>query len=258
MKKFIAIFMSIITIFSFTTFAEENKMITFKNIPWGITAENFINQANVSIPEKGFGWWQGDLKIPEDGYYCSISSIYDIDCYLDCPYEIKWIDNDKYNHTPGFYLNDYNWYNSKENIKVAGYPVSSIYLYFMKPVNIDGTINHNKNEAIFYMGRYIISDCIDRVEVFDDLTEKLTSLYGPISYEQFDGQVARIWKDEFSNCVALIRHDTKYENLNDIEIVYMSGSAMNDMQILDNALYNETINENNQNRIDNADNTDGL
>lgn len=258
MKKLIAIFMSIITIFSLTTFADENKTITFKNIPWGITAEKFFNQVNVSIPEEGFGWWQGDLKIPnDDNSYCYVSSIYSIDYYLDSPYEVKYIDNDKYNYTPGFRLND-SYYWSKEKPKVAGYEVSYIDLYFMKHVNMDGSINHDKNKAEFYMGTYTISDCVDRIEVFDDLTEKLTSLYGPINYEQFDGQVARIWKDEFGNCVALVRHDTEWENLDDVEIIYMSGSAMNDIQILDNALYNETINENNQNRIDNADNTDGL
>lgn len=260
MKKIITIFMICVMMFSTVCFAEENKIITFKNVPWGITTEKFINRVNVPIPETDFSWWQGDLKAPEDdGYGCSISSLYSIDYYLDCPYSVYKINSDKYNHTPGFYLHYYNssWTDA-DDIKVAGYEISNMNLYFMKTVSEDGTINHNKSKAIFYMGTYEIDDCVDRIEVFDDLTEKLTSLYGPISYEQFNNIIARIWKDEFGNCVALIRYDTSYDSFDEVKIVYMSGSAMNDIQILDNALYNETINENNQSRLDNADNTDGL
>ena len=148
-------------------------------------------------------------------------------------------------------------YRKEEPFKVAGYDINSIELYFMQPVE-NGTVNHDPESAKFYMAEYEIANNVDRVSVFDDLTGKLTNLYGDVFYEIEDGQVVRTWKDSEGNTVSLMRYGTEWENLDSITIIYMSATAMDDIQNLEKALYDEQYITDSNARQENADNYDGL
>ena len=63
MKKLIAIFMFIITIFSFTTFANENKTITFRNLDWNTPISTFIDNIEFKSDTIIDGMFQYELFV---------------------------------------------------------------------------------------------------------------------------------------------------------------------------------------------------
>ena len=91
-------------------------------------------------------------------------------------------------------LNSLNWAaDSEENCggyvffssnlpKVAGYKIKELKMYFMwNPENYP-TLDFSKKDAVqFYMARYEF-DVIDKKGCYDDLTNKLKSLYGNSPY----------------------------------------------------------------------------
>lgn len=228
--------------------------ITFRGIPWSTSISTFLEDR---YHNPYSSWWGGSTKIPKDGDYdTGVSSIYSIAYYLSCPYEVEYISYDTYSSAPGRVLEWWSW--NEGELTVAGYDVSQTDLYFMQPVNEDGTVDHTPENAYFYMAKYYIDDNLDRISNYDDLTDKLNNLYGDYLYELFDSEVIRMWTDESNNAVVLVRHDTSWEYLDEIEIIYMSGTAMDDIQSLNTALYNEqTILDGNQ-RQENSNNVDGL
>ena len=227
--------------------------ITFRGIPWGTSISTFLED---QYHNPYSSWWGGDAKIPKDGDYdTKVSSIYSIAYYLSCPYEVDYISYDTYSAAPGRVIEWWTW--DEGELTVAGYDISETDLYFMQPVNEDGSVDHTPENAYLYMAQYTIENSLDVISDFNDLTEKLNNLYGDYSYELFDSQVIRMWTDENNNSVSLVRYDSSYE-INCIEIVYTSGTAMDDIQNLDTALYNEqTVIDNNQ-RQENSNNVDGL
>ena len=250
MKKFIAIFIFIITIFSFTTFANENKTITFRNLDWNTPISTFIDNI-----ETDYEWYPGNIEVPTDGdYNTTASTSYSYTYYNPSNYKTTYIPYDKYHYAPA------REFSTMKNINVAGYESGYTHLFFMQPVNKDGTVDHDPLNAKFYMGTYTIFDNIDRVSVFNDLSKKLSSLYGDCYYEKYNENTGmiRVWKDDNNNIVVLEASGLKYESLDSIDICYMSGTAMKDLQILDEALYNESCEIDIQIRADNSDNTDGL
>ncbi len=91
-------------------------------------------------------------------------------------------------------LNSLNWAaNSEENCggylfyssdlpKVAGYNIDELKLYFMWNPEVGPVDDYTKQDAVqFYMARYEF-DVMDKDSCFNDLTQKLKSLYGETPY----------------------------------------------------------------------------
>ena len=133
-------------------FAEEQKEILFRGIPWGS-----------SIPE----YLSAIEKDKISGSTSKIRSIYS--------WEIKE-DNDMDESVlriedGGYYVSSY-----PKNFLVAGVPVSNIYAYFMFTHDADNVYSEVE-KASLYKAEYDLEP-MDIAETFPILSDKLTGLYG--------------------------------------------------------------------------------
>jgi hypothetical protein len=121
-------------------------------------------------------------------------------------------------------------------IKVAGYTPSETQACYIYNLNDDGTINKDKETAQFYFGWYTFEarDYVDGEGVYNDLAQKLQSLYGEgIVNDESSYYTTITWIDADNNQIRLLLggkdSDTKYVTLG-----YMAAGAderLNEMQI---------------------------
>ena len=131
-------------------------------------------------------------------------------------------------------FDNYGFRDFYEGIKVAGYAVDALmtcYLFTIK----DDQILKDEDLAEFYLGMYSLTlpDSSTKQEVFDDLTLKLSYVYGEystIDSPQFFGEnsQARIWSDSKDNLIILSFPDTT------AMLLYYAGDASSH---IDNLLY---------------------
>lgn len=90
---------------------------------------------------------------------------------------------------------------SRHPLTVAGYTSKRTKVSYVYPV-IDGIMLRDDDNAIlFFAGYEIMDDTNDVNTIFEDLTEKLSKLYG--EYVANDNDKSRIWTDALNNSVQL-------------------------------------------------------
>ncbi len=151
MKKVVTIFIILMLILGHTiSNADINNEILFRNVPWGIN----IDEVKKELPE--FGDWIT--------YDKSIIS--------------HWAD--KYEYVSGREANGWmgEYYDfSGDIIKVAGYPVTVIGICCAYGMSMDEKVLRDIESSEFCMAFYKFN-VVDYEGTYQDLREKLTSLYG--------------------------------------------------------------------------------
>lgn len=109
---------------------------------------------------------------------------------------------------------------SYSGLKVAGYTPSETEACYIYTLNDDGSINKDKDTAQFYFGWYTFEsrDYADGEGVFNDLLQKLQSLYGEGVFNSDDDYfTTSTWTDSDNNQIRLLlggkNKDYKYVTL---------------------------------------------
>ena len=171
----------------------ENDKILFRNIPWGSSYQEVTSQISVNHWSK-----------PDPDYATTVKN-----GMMDTG-DIKYMDyvRCKTRGTP--------------DMKVAGYPVDSILLWFVYTQDSNGHLTRDINDTAFYLAEYVIKPKdIDVVE--KDLIEKLTSVYGDVDEEATGGYTIKehryLWYG--SNKAVLVLTSQRYNSgSNYIRITY--------------------------------------
>ena len=230
MKKFMSILLILLLFASFATAETTASPILFRNNEWG---SSFATVRN-SFPEE--------------------VRFYDLDKDGSYTVEAKLIDE-----WGGYYNGDVCLHTSArprsiEGIKVAGYELSDISLYFARVPDENGLLVDDDSYTSLYYASYEITPK-DPEAVLADLREKLIGLYGEPSAE-----------DE-SDSYIIARKYTRWQGANDTIVLlvgsdYGSGSytieiryaTLEGNQMLQTAL--DALAK--QEKLDAASNTDGL
>ncbi len=134
------------------TIMQDNKLITFRDAPWGIS----FTEADQLFPEY------------------RLSSAYAGENMR--VYPIEEIVTDKSEHDYEYSDINIPAYCFEHEFQVAGYTTSGIYLYFAY-TPVDGILTHKEEDTALYAAKYEFEPAnIDFVA--DDLTRKLSSVYG--------------------------------------------------------------------------------
>ena len=151
MKRVLSVIIVIFIMTCFTGYADSDKEIRFRNISWGINIDE-VKQA------------LSDIELWNDGDGYPLSHWSDKQAYYIVREENGWM---------GWCFNNY----TGEPLKVAGYPVSIVYVYCAYSLDETGNVLRNRESSEFYMASYIF-DVLDKQGTYEDLKAKMTSLYG--------------------------------------------------------------------------------
>lgn len=138
---------------------------------------------------------------------------------------------------------------------VAGYDnveTTACYIYPIK----NGEIVRSDDNALFYFGWYSFdtSEYSDHKAIYDDLLNKLISLYGEGVTESGDYNTTVTWKDSAENQIRiLIDKDETYVTLG-----YMAAGADEKLDEIQRILDEEAAAEEEKNRENNKSNASGL
>ena len=135
-----------------------------------------------------------------------------------------------------------------KNWTVAGYQTHSAEFNYVYPV-VDGMLLRDNNLAVLYLGEYQFWDIGDVNAVMEDLTAKLSGLYGACTVGSGD---KRTWTDAYGNSIEL-----SYVG-NRIYLLYFSAEAENLLGAAKQAIADERAEQEELLRIQNQNNTDGL
>lgn len=145
-------------------------------------------------------------------------------------------------------------------IKVAGYTPSETQACYIYTLNDDGTINKDKDSALFYFGWYTFEsrDYVDGEGVYNDLAQKLQSLYGEgIANDESDYFTTITWTDADNNRIRLLLggkdSDSKYVTLG-----YMAAGADGKLDEMQVAVDAENVAAEAAEREKNKDDVSGL
>lgn len=143
---------------------EDSNPILFRGVEWGVKqkdAEKALSGIKFNSPDT-YTHWRSVKDFLTDAY----------------PYTFY------YNSVLGYNL--YATDSSKSNLKVAGYQVNSIGLKFVYLTDDNGILVRDAEHSALITATYTFK-VTDKKAVFDDLTDKLTSLYGEIDESYQDG-----------------------------------------------------------------------
>ena len=158
--------------------------ITFRNLTWFSTQQE-VNRALLADGARN----TSNLGNSEFAWRISINNqgVVSLSECVDCGYS--------------------NYY---EGMSVAGYEVVFLMVSYLYPL-IDGQILKDTNLGEFYTGAYELSvpESSSEQEMYDDLTRKLSYLYGDYVTGEpdpsfSDGSLARIWTDSNGNRILLL------------------------------------------------------
>lgn len=145
-------------------------------------------------------------------------------------------------------------------IEVAGYKPSDTKACYIFTLNEDGTINKSEDEAEFYFGWYTFDsdDYVDGEGVYNDLLQKLVSLYGEgVTDPSSDYFTTTTWTDSGSNQIRLLlggkKQDYRYVTLG-----YIAADADARLDEMQAALDAEAAAQEAAERESNKDNVSGL
>lgn len=212
---------------------KEEELFTFRGIDWYSTredAEGILLPGAVIVDEKR---WAGD----EDIYRLSGTNYS----------HLTWADDR---------IEGGGRRKSYDNLTVAGYEPSDTVCNYLYQINENGTINRDMKTAQFYFGYYTFesSDFVDLQSVYDDLGQKLASIYGEGGHEEDDYFVKTTWLDSEENLIRLLASaDYDYVTLG-----YIAGDADQRLDEMQEALDNEQAIIEESERLANASNTEGL
>lgn len=170
----------------------EEKEILFKDIPWGTS---YKEAKNILSDNDWYVMHHDHMKT------------YSVDDILLGDYEGIDFDN------AGFNMVAYPFSNNE--IDVAGYTTSNLCLYLAFPV-IDGKLIQDEENAMLYGARYEFEP-EDFEKMYDDLTSKLSSLYGePASLEEETDwldikTICTVWEGSNGTYVSLVGEDVDEE-----------------------------------------------
>lgn len=229
MKRTIAFVLMVvmIAVLSCSALADE---ITFRNIPWGCTAAEFLKEMKVDlrvIDSSRLEYWS---KWNFSGWSSSQITEYET----------------------GFHL--YEWGEDDINLKVAGYNVLEIEAHFIYSETEDGHLDRNTNAGRFQKVSYTFK--FEDVEsAYQDLKEKLTKVYGEGSVEN---ESSFLWTGDNNTQVRLVWSNDPNNDYHFISIRYGKADMDEDLAHVDELARKEQVEAEQQNRLDNTDNTDGL
>ena len=208
-----------------------DKPILFRNTEWGSS----YAEVQASLPE-GVRMY----SLSEREYWHPIE-----DTMFD---ESSW---DYYKAELGCYA--YSQSSSMKSVKVAGYEVSSIYLFFVYEVGSNGLLIKDDAHTSFIYAYYKLEPK-DPDAVYADLITKLTSLYGDVDVHQkktpYISYELNLWYGADGTMVSIVREDYP-SGSHYIYIKYGTKSADD----LIKAAYDAVVLEESLNA---ASNTDGL
>ena len=142
---------------------------------------------------------------------------------------------------------------SLKGIKVAGYEIEQIYLYFVFVPDETGKLVKDPAHTAFISGQYKIEPK-DPDAVFDDLVTKLSSLYGDVDVEESsEGIIDRkmaLWKGADGTMVSIFKQDYS----SGTHEIYIKYGTLDGDRLIDEA-YAAAVKEENEGA---ASNTDGL
>lgn len=130
---------------------------------------------------------------------------------------------------------------------VAGYAVPEFTVDYVYPV-LDGRLLRDNNLAVICAGRYVIEDVGDVHAVMEDLTAKLSSLYGSFTQSVH----GRRWTDAQGNTITLDAGDTS------VYLLYYPSCRDDLLNAAEQAIADERAAQEELLRIQNQNNTDGL
>lgn len=234
MKKMIAVLL-MMCFFVTIGFAEESPLaeIKFRDIEWGCSIDEMYEQfSEISLTDGGKGsclpYWE--RFEPGNG-------------------------KDKTKYATGIDSTGWLW---GESLTVAGYPVQFVFVDFMYDLK-DGVVNRDRGSTHFYMAEYVLK-VEDWEGAFTDLKEKLTSLYGEGTEKigQFSNWIVPrymnrsiVWEGANSTAVRLAAIENRYGV--GIDIIYYKIDSSERLKALDEAIKEEKIREEQENRTDSKD-----
>ncbi len=211
-----------------TSFAEES-LIKFRNIEWWTD----YSHANYAI-----------LKDAGDSHHVVFENA-DIDSIENAEWWGIYSD-DRVNEAglSAFYY----------SIPVAGY-TADVHVYYMYPI-VDGKVEREKESAEIYFGMYEFEEFEDLRAVYDDLKEKLTTLYGDGEDRPTKYIDSTYWEDADHNCIWLvIDKDSDYAQ---VRLAYAAGDSKARLIGINDQLSLEKLEAENASRAANTENTSGL
>lgn len=219
-----------------TVSADYDKEITFRDIPWGTDVESSINDMDV-----------GDFEIKDyDGYAPSLT---DWLIYVS-------LDDQPFFNGIGLFATC-----NMPKVDLAGYKLKGITTYYFYDFASDDATKTNDKTKLYAATYNLYFDNVN--DAYDDLTNKLTSLYG--KYDIFDSRdnimggtcAWAVWKGANDTCVSLKKVDqTGTKSDSDLSLTYgWEGSTQIMEQSYESLL---TYTENNLSSMYTAEDLDGL
>ena len=144
------------------------------------------------------------------------------------------------------------WYN---HMDVAGYTPTFVWAYYLYPVQ-DGVLVKDDDEAEFYFAYYefMAGDFSDYNAIYEDLAQKLETLYGKPEEKTSDFFKASIWSDNEDNKIVL----SSLTQNDNVKLAYIAGEANDRLEEALSILDAEALSEENAEREENKNNTNGL
>ena len=204
MKKLAAAVCALVLLFSASvSFAEASeKEILFRGFPWGVSYTEFTE----ALSERESGALQHTIW----GY--------------DFDYRMLGTGSNGGCDDIGFYVKTY----LPSGERVAGYPVKCIYASFVYPAGEDGFLVREKENASLIEADYYIDiyGAEEQDLAFEDLTQKLTRLYGDCDYQsEGNSNQHSVWYGANGTMVTLVDNSSHNGNTYTIEIRYSSEGA---------------------------------
>lgn len=234
MKRLFVLLLALIMV-SISVYAAADDVystpILFKKIPWGTSYTDAVKQlGNISmrdIRETEYWHTMDDFMYTEGGF-------------------------SDYNAKIGGYA--YASSSSLEGEKVAGYDIDDLYMYFVYVPGDDGLLIRDEDHTALIYAYYKINPK-DLTAAYEDLTAKLTKLYGDVDGTQSDSFLItdnqNLWNGAEGTMVSLVSRDYESTGTKEIYIKYgFSGAEALMQKAYDAIALEESINA--------ADNTDGL
>lgn len=138
------------------------------------------------------------------------------------------------------------------DISVAGY-VADVDVYYMYPIK-NGKVDRNLESSQMYTAYYVFEDMADLPAVYDDLSVKLTSLYGEGTPKSNGYYNSIYWQDSQGNMAWLLIESDNTE----VRLGYAAGDHITRLGKLRDQIRDETIAAEDESRQNNAGNTSGL
>lgn len=145
------------------------------------------------------------------------------------------------------------WYHEME---VAGYTPTFVWAYYLYPIK-DGVMDKNDDESEFYFAYYEFQagEFSDYDAIFNDLGEKLKTLYKEPEELESDYFTVLKWTDNDDNMIVLSKLKGENEN---VKLAYLAGGAYEKLIEAKSVIEAEALDAENAAREANADNTSGL